>query len=83
MTRDQAIAAFNGIENAHSASAESWIDRFVALGMLKLDPSTYPETPLDKLIKSLRMNHAKNEEITALMQSLTEQGLEVAVKTKR
>jgi len=83
MTRDQAIAAFNGIENAHSASAESWIDRFVALGILKLDPANHPTTPLDKLVKSLREGHARNEEITNLMRSLAEQGLELAVKTKR
>lgn len=38
MTRDEAIKAFrNSTPNPSSFSDEAWIDRFVALGMLKLD----------------------------------------------
>ena len=37
MTREDAIKAFDGIAQPGSFGTNSWIDRFVALGMLKLD----------------------------------------------
>lgn len=37
MTREEAIAKFIDAANPESSRTAAWIDRFVALGMLKLD----------------------------------------------
>lgn len=51
MTREEAIAAFDSISNPGSFGTNAWIDRFVALGMLKLDAA--PDG-LEKLKSSMR-----------------------------
>jgi len=83
MTRDQAITAFNAIPNAHSSGAEAWIDRFVALGIITLDPPKNPVTPMEKLEHALRKKYLKDGDMVSLTASLEELGLEVVVKTKR
>jgi hypothetical protein len=50
MTRDEAIADFNEAANPSSFSTGAWIDRFVALGMLKLDE---PKNPSELAILAL------------------------------
>lgn len=49
MTRDEAIRKFNDAADG-SFSGEAWIDRFVALGILKLDE---PRSNIDLLVESL------------------------------
>lgn len=76
-TRQQAIAAFNGIEDPHSAAAEAWIDRFAALGLITLVQPKAPSTPMEKLEHELRLCHFRDENMGTLKRSLENCGLEV------
>lgn len=50
MTRDEAIAKFTDAADPSSFRTAAWIDRFVALGMLKIDTEKCPsERALDAM----------------------------------
>lgn len=81
-TQQQAEAAFSNIKSGHASSPESWVERFVNLGLIEIVPPP-ATTPLEKLEHQLRLKYFSDNNISDLKMALGVAGLEIVEKTKR